>query len=102
MLLNEIYQADNVIDIIDVRKEAEYKNRHIISAVFNPLSDLENDKLNSTAENFVHCAGGYRSVIACSLLKREGIHNVTNIEGGFGAIKKTDLPLSEEVCPSTL
>ena len=99
---NEIYQADNVIDIIDVRKEAEYKNRHIISAVFNPLSDLENDKLNSTAENFVHCAGGYRSVIACSLLKREGIHNVTNIEGGFGAIKKTDLPLSEEVCPSTL
>ena len=99
---NEIYQADNVIDIIDVRKEAEYKNRHIISAVFNTLSDLENGKLNSTAENFVHCAGGYRSVIACSLLKREGIHNVTNIEGGFGAIKKTDLPLSEEVCPSTL
>jgi len=99
---DEIYQADNVIDIIDVRKEAEYKNRHIISAVFNTLSDLENGKLNSTAENFVHCAGGYRSVIACSLLKREGIHNVTNIEGGFGAIKKTDLPLSEEVCPSTL
>ena len=99
---DEIYQADNVIDIIDVRKEAEYKNRHIISAVFNPLSDLENDQLNSTAENFVHCAGGYRSVIACSLLKRAGIHNVTNIEGGFGAIKKTDLPLSEEVCPSTL
>ena len=99
---DKIYQADNMIDIIDVRKETEYKNRHIISAVFNPLSDLENDKLNSTAENFVHCAGGYRSVIACSLLKREGIHNVTNIEGGFGAIKKTDLPLSEEVCPSTL
>ena len=99
---DEIYQADNAIDIIDVRKESEYTNRHIISAVFNPLSDLENDKLNSTAENFVHCAGGYRSVIACSLLKREGIHNVTNIEGGFGAIKKTELPLSEEVCPSTL
>ena len=99
---DEIYQADNMIDIIDVRKETEYKNRHIISAVFNPLSDLENDQLNSTAENFVHCAGGYRSVIACSLLKREGIHNVTNIEGGFGAIKKTDLPLSVEVCPSTL
>ena len=99
---DEIYQADNMIDIIDVRKETEYKNRHIISAVFNPLSDLENDKLNSTAENFVHCAGGYRSVIACSLLKREGIHNVTNIEGGFDAIKKTELPLSEEVCPSTL
>ena len=46
---DEIYQADNMIDIIDVRKETEYKNRHIISAVFNPLSDLDNDQLNSTA-----------------------------------------------------
>ena len=99
---NTIFQRDNKIDIIDVRKEAEYKTRHIVSAVLNPLSNLENDKLNASAENFVHCAGGYRSVIACSLLKREGIHNVTNIEGGFGAIKKTELPLSEEVCPSTL
>ena len=98
---DEIYKTDNMIDIIDVRKESEYKNRHIISAVFNPLSDLENEKLNSIAENFVHCAGGYRSVIACSLLKRAGIHNVTNIEGGFGAIKKTDIPLTVEVCPST-
>ena len=99
---DKIYQADNVIDIIDVRKEAEYKNRHILSAVLNPLSDLHNDKLSSTAENFVHCAGGYRSVIACSLFKRQGIHNVTNIEGGFDAIKKTELPLSREVCSSTL
>jgi len=63
---------------------------------------LKNDKLNASAENFVHCAGGYRSVIACSLLKREGIHNVTNIEGGFGAIKNTAINLSDEVCPSTL
>ena len=99
---DKIYQADNVIDIIDVRKEVEYKNRHILSAVLNPLSDLHNDKLSSTAENFVHCAGGYRSVIACSLFKRQGIHNVTNIEGGFDAIKKTELPLSKEVCSSTL
>jgi len=99
---NTIYQRDNQIDIIDVRKEAEYKTRHIVSAVLNPLSNLENDKLNASAENFVHCAGGYRSVIACSLLKREGMHNVTNIEGGFGAIKNTVIDLSAEVCPSTL
>ena len=99
---NTIFQRDNQIDIIDVRKEAEYKNRHIVSAVLNSLSNLENDKLNASAENFVHCAGGYRSVIACSLLKREGIHNVTNIEGGFGAIKNTAINLSDEVCPSTL
>lgn len=101
-IFNDIYQEDNTINIVDVRKEVEYKSRHIVSAVLNPLSDLENDKLNTTAENFVHCAGGYRSVIACSLLKRDGIHNITNIEGGFGAIKKTKLPLSVEVCPSTL
>jgi len=99
---NTIFQRDNQIDIIDVRKEVEYKNRHIVSAVLNPLSNLKNDKLNASAENFVHCAGGYRSVIACSLLKREGIHNVTNIEGGFGAIKNTAINLSDEVCPSTL
>jgi glyoxylase-like metal-dependent hydrolase (beta-lactamase superfamily II)/rhodanese-related sulfurtransferase len=99
---NTIFQRDNQIDIIDVRKEAEYQNRHIVSAVLNPLSNLRNDKLNASAENFVHCAGGYRSVIACSLLKREGIHNVTNIEGGFGAIKNTNINLSDEVCPSTL
>ena len=99
---NTIFQRDNQIDIIDVRKEAEYQNRHIVSAVLNPLSNLRNDKLNASAENFVHCAGGYRSVIACSLLKREGIHNVTNIEGGFGAIKITNINLSDEVCPSTL
>jgi len=99
---NTIFQRDNEIDIIDVRKEAEYKNRHIVSAVLNPLSNLKNDKLNDSAENFVHCAGGYRSVIACSLLKREGIHNITNIEGGFGAIKNTAIDLSAEVCPSTL
>ena len=99
---NTIFQRDNQIDIIDVRKEVEYKNRHIVSAVLNPLSNLENDKLNASAENFVHCAGGYRSVIACSLLKREGFHNVTNIEGGFGAIKNTAINLSDEVCPSTL
>jgi len=99
---NVIFKRDNQIDIVDVRKEAEYKNKHILSAVLNPLGNLESDKLNASAENFVHCAGGYRSVIACSLLKKQGIHNVTNIEGGFAVIKETDLPFSDDVCPSTL
>jgi len=99
-----IYQADNTIDIVDVRKETEYITRHIISAKLAPLSALkkEADKVIKDKENYVHCAGGYRSVIACSLLKREGIHNVTNIVGGFGAIKNTNILLSDEVCPSTL
>ena len=101
---NKIYQADNTIDIVDVRKEIEYKTRHIIAAKLAPLSALKNQegKFVKDKENYVHCAGGYRSVIACSLLKREGIHNVTNIEGGFGEIKNTAINLSDEVCPSSL
>jgi len=50
----------------------------------------------------VHCAAGYRSVIAASLLKKQGISNVINIEGGFGAIKKISIPLSDFICPTTL
>jgi len=101
---NTIYQANNQIDIVDVRKETEYQTRHIVDAKLAPLSMLEmygstfvNDK-----QNYVHCAGGYRSVIACSLLKRAGIHNTINIEGGFDAIKKTAINLSAEDCSSTL
>ncbi len=101
---NAIYQANNQIDIVDVRKEIEYQTRHIIDAKLAPLSMLEiygstyvNDK-----PNYVHCAGGYRSVIACSLLKRVGIHNTINIEGGFDAIKKTTINLSVEDFPSIL
>jgi hydroxyacylglutathione hydrolase len=50
----------------------------------------------------IHCAGGYRSVIAASILKARGFHKIIDIAGGFAALKKTDLPLSEFVCPSTL
>jgi rhodanese-related sulfurtransferase len=50
----------------------------------------------------VHCAAGYRSVIAGSLLKKQGINNVINVEGGFGAIKETAIPLSDFICPTTL
>jgi hydroxyacylglutathione hydrolase len=50
----------------------------------------------------VHCAGGYRSVIAASILKARGFNNLIDIAGGFGAIQKTDLPTTSFVCPSTL
>ena len=101
---NAIYQADNSINIVDVRKETEHNTRRILSSKLAPLSAIKNhqEKFVNDKENYVHCAGGYRSVIACSLLKREGIHNVTNIEGGFGAIKNTTINLSDEECPSTL
>lgn len=51
---------------------------------------------------YVHCAGGYRSVIAASILKSRGIHNLIDIAEGFGGIKTAGLPITDYVCPSTL
>ena len=51
---------------------------------------------------FLHCAGGYRSLIATSIFKRNGVNKVTDVRGGFGAIKKSGITLTDYVCPSTL
>ncbi len=98
-----IYKNDNAIHIVDVRKASEYNSQHISGAQLAPLGNLDkqHDKFTSINENFVHCAAGYRSVIAGSLLKKQGINNVINIEGGFGAIKETAIPLSDFICPTT-
>jgi glyoxylase-like metal-dependent hydrolase (beta-lactamase superfamily II)/rhodanese-related sulfurtransferase len=77
--------------IVDVRKPIEYADGHIKNALNLPLGDLtDNTKLASIEDNYnlyVHCQGGYRSIIACSIMKREGIHNLRNIEGGFAKMK---------------
>jgi len=99
-----IYKQDTAIHIVDVRKASEYNSQHICGAELAPLSNLDeqHDKLIKSNENFVHCGGGYRSVIACSLLKKQGIKNVINVEGGFDAIQETTMPLSDFICPTTL
>ena len=99
-----IYKQDNAIHIIDVRKASEYNSQHIKGAELTPLGnfDKQYDELITTNENFVHCAGGYRSVIAGSLLNKQGINNIINVEGGFIAIKETAIPLSDLICPTTL
>ncbi|WP_310992152.1 MBL fold metallo-hydrolase [Aequorivita marina] len=82
--------------VVDVRNDGEYSNSHIPSAVHAPLSNL-NDHINEFPKNekfYIHCAGGYRSVIAASILKSRGIHNVADVAGGFNAIKKTAIPVS--------
>ncbi|MDB2350328.1 MBL fold metallo-hydrolase [Flavobacteriaceae bacterium] len=84
----------NSIKIIDVRRESEYINKHIEGAKNIPLSLLSNElkNISDTQDNYyIHCAGGYRSVIAISILKARGIHNVIDVAGGFGSILKTDL-----------
>jgi hydroxyacylglutathione hydrolase len=57
---------------------------------------------SSHKTHYLHCAGGYRSVIAASILKSRGIHNLVNVLGGFSAIKEAGIAVSQEVCPTTL
>lgn len=100
--LNEAY--DNNADLIfDVRKESEFLSEHVITSINIPLSQINNHLKRFPNERFyIHCAGGYRSMIASSILKARGIHNFYEIDGGFKSIKETDLPLTNYVCPSTL
>jgi hydroxyacylglutathione hydrolase len=83
---------DQNLVVIDVRKEAEYGSGHIKDALNIPLNDLSDPgsmaDLDDKHNMYVHCAGGYRSVIASSLLKREGFHNLRNVVGGWGKIKE--------------
>jgi len=90
--------------IYDVRKESEYLSEHIVDAKNTPLSKINThlEKLPKADKFYVHCAGGYRSMIASSILKSRGYHNLINVEGGFKAIKETDVPKSDFVCPTTL
>ena len=81
--------------IIDVRKKSEFSNGHLKNALNIPLDQLsENfDKIPLEGNFFVHCAGGYRSMIASSILKSRGINSMTDILGGFSAIKSSGIPI---------
>lgn len=94
----EIYDSSQV-PVFDVRKEGEYNTSHLPEAHFTPL-DFLNEYLPEFPTNqtfYVHCAGGYRSVIAASILKSRGIHNLADIAGGFGAIKNAGFKTTEQV-----
>jgi hydroxyacylglutathione hydrolase len=82
---------DEKLVVIDVRKEVEFADGHIKGATNIPLSELVDPasmgNIEETDNLYVHCAGGYRSVIAASLIKRQGIHNLRNVLGGWGKIK---------------
>ena len=92
------------VSIFDVRKAGEYAAEHIVDVPSTPL-DYINDHITEfpkEKEFYLHCAGGYRSMIAASILKARGYHNVINVIGGFDAIKKTGIKTTNYVCPSTL
>jgi len=91
-------------NVFDVRKSGEYLSEHVQEAVNTPLDYLNNhlEEFPEDGTFFVHCAGGYRSMIAASILKSRGIHNLIDVQGGFKAIKEAGISVTDYVCPSTL
>jgi rhodanese-related sulfurtransferase len=89
--------------VVDARKPSEYEAEHVENAVNIPLDNI-NENFQSVPrdkEFFLHCAGGYRSVIMASILKSRGIHNLINVEKGMNGIKQTKVACTQFVCPST-
>ncbi|MEN3325170.1 MBL fold metallo-hydrolase [Mariniflexile soesokkakense] len=92
------------VPVFDVRKDGEFKSEHVKNAYHTSL-DYLNEHLNEFPEDqpfYLHCAGGYRSMIAASILKSRGIHNLIDITGGFAAIKQAEIPVTDYICPTTL
>jgi hydroxyacylglutathione hydrolase len=87
------------LKVIDVRKISEWNNGHLKSAEHICLSGMNEHMAEfSTSEpNYIHCQGGYRSMIAASILKARGMDNVVDVAGGYGAISKTDVPKADGV-----
>ena len=102
---SEIFKSQN-IKVLDVRKDGEYQSEHLEGDNVKHFAlDYINDNMNAINKNetyYVHCAGGYRSVIAASILKARGFNNLVDVAGGFADLKKTDLPKTNYVCPTTL
>jgi glyoxylase-like metal-dependent hydrolase (beta-lactamase superfamily II)/rhodanese-related sulfurtransferase len=100
----EMRLVDEPHPVIDVRKPGEYDSEHLVDAENIPLDYLNDHmaRFDSNATYYLHCAGGYRSMIAASILKARGIHNLIDVKGGFGMIKHTQLPRTAYVCPTTL
>ncbi|SDK30341.1 Glyoxylase, beta-lactamase superfamily II [Catalinimonas alkaloidigena] len=90
--------------VVDVRKPGEFAAEHVENAQNVPLDFLNQHlaEIPRDEEVYLHCAGGYRSMIAASILKARGWEHITNIKGGFKDIAATDIPRTDYVCPSTL
>lgn len=88
--------------VVDVRKESEYEAEHVEDAYSRPLAYINDwtKDIQPDQHFFMHCAGGYRSMIAASILQARGYRNFTEVDGGFGAIAKTTVPKTDFVCQS--
>ncbi|MFN0190150.1 MAG: MBL fold metallo-hydrolase [Bacteroidia bacterium] len=103
--LAEIVSKNEKAKVVDVRKHGEYVSEHINGVIHAPL-DIVNDAMPAISKDepvYIHCAGGYRSMIFTSILRARGYHNLVDIKGGYNAIKSTGkFDLTDYVCPSTL
>ena len=103
--LAERIQNDKNLHVLDVRKESEFFSEHVQNAENAPLDDV-NSSMTQVDKNktyYVHCAGGYRSMIFASILRARGYDNLIDVKSGFKAIKENgNIAVSEYVCPSTM
>jgi rhodanese-related sulfurtransferase len=103
--LANIIEKEGHVNILDIRKNSEYLSEHVIDAENAPL-DYINDSMthvNKDKTYYVHCAGGYRSMVFNSILRARGYDNLIDIKGGFDAMKDSGLfKVSDYVCPTTL
>ena len=88
--------------VLDIRKETEYAAEHVAEAYNRPLANINDwiKDINADEHFYLHCAGGYRSMIAASILQARGYRNFTEVEGGFKAISTTNVPRTDFVCQS--
>jgi glyoxylase-like metal-dependent hydrolase (beta-lactamase superfamily II) len=103
--LSEIQAKDKEVNILDVRKNSEFLSEHVLNAENAPL-DYINDsmlKIDKNKTYYVHCAGGYRSMVFNSILRARGYDNLIDVKGGFKEIKESEkFKVSDYVCPTTL
>ncbi|MBK6545834.1 MAG: MBL fold metallo-hydrolase [Saprospiraceae bacterium] len=93
------------INILDVRKKSEYDSEHIVNAINVPLDYIHEhmEQIDKNKTYYVHCAGGYRSMIFSSILKARGYHHLIDVDGGFQAIKNSGkFKITDFVCPTTM
>ncbi|NNK70341.1 MAG: MBL fold metallo-hydrolase [Flavobacteriaceae bacterium] len=89
---------------LDVRRQSEYDSEHVVGVENFPLDFIHQDfaQINPDKEYVLHCASGYRSLVAASIFQANGVKNVTDVRGGFKDLKETEAPMTEYVCPTTL
>ncbi|MEN8247862.1 MAG: rhodanese-like domain-containing protein [Bacteroidota bacterium] len=96
----------NNITIVDVRKKSEFDSEHLdTDNILNKPLDFINTNLaeyDTNEEYYLHCIGGYRSMIAASILRANGVKNVIDVDGGFDAMKEEGLKMTEYICPTTM